>query len=105
MRQRRVGTLTLGSILILYGVLFLLQAFVGKISYYFIFKLWPIIFIALGIEVIFSSIRWKEHEFKYDFAAIIIICVLAVFAMGMATADWIYTHEYPDWYTSLHILY
>lgn len=105
MRQRKVGTLTLGSLLVFYGILFLLQAFVGKISYYFIFRLWPIIFIALGIEIIFSSVRWKEHEFKYDFPAIIIICILIVFAMGMAGLDWLYTNDYYHCYSSFYGLY
>ena len=93
MKQRRVGTITLGGILILYGVAFLLHTFVEGISYYLIFRLWPVIFLALGIEVLFASINWKEQEFKYDFAAIIIVCILVVFAMGMAGLDWMYAHE------------
>jgi hypothetical protein len=92
MKQRRVGTLTLGGVLILYGIVFLLHTFIKGISYYLIFQMWPVIFIALGIEVLFSSICWKEQEFKYDFGAIPIICILAVFAMGMAGMDWIYNH-------------
>lgn len=93
MRQRRVGTITLGGILILYGIAFLLHTFIEGVSYYLIFKLWPVIFLVLGIEVLFASIRWKGQEFKYDFAAILIVCILVVFAMGMAGLDWIYTHE------------
>lgn len=94
LKQRRVGTLTLGSLLVLYGVLFLLHSFINDLSYYLIFQLWPIIFVALGIEILVSSIRWKEHEFKYDFAAITILCVLVIFAMGMAYLDWMYTHHF-----------
>jgi len=94
--QRRVGTLTLGGVLILYGVAFLLHSFVEGLSYYLIFKLWPVIFLVLGIEVLFASIRWKDVEFKYDFPAILIICILLVFAMGMAGMDWLYTREMVD---------
>lgn len=93
MKQRRVGTVTLGAILVLYGIVFLLHSFIEGMSYYLIFRLWPIIFVALGIEVLISSIRFKEQEFKYDFAAIIIICILIVFAMGMAGLDWMYVHH------------
>lgn len=98
MKQRRVGTVTLGAILVLYGIVFLLHSFIEGMSYYLIFRLWPIIFVALGIEVLISSIRFKEQEFKYDFAAIIIICVLIVFAMGMAGLDWMYVHH--SWYVN-----
>ena len=92
-RERRVGTITLGAILIFYGGVFLLHSFVEGISYYLIFRLWPVIFLALGIEVLFASIRWKDEGFKYDFAAILIICILLFFAMGMAGMDWLYVHE------------
>lgn len=98
MKQRRVGTVTLGAILVLYGIVFLLHSFIEGMSYYLIFRLWPIIFVALGIEVLISSIRFKEQEFKYDFAAIIIICILIVFAMGMAGLDWMYVHH--SWYVN-----
>lgn len=99
MRQRRVGTVTLGAVLVLYGIVFLLHSFIEGLSYYFILRLWPVIFLVLGIEVLISSIRFKEQEFKYDFAAIIIICILIMFAMGMAGLDWLYVHWswYPDW--------
>lgn len=98
MKQRRVGTVTLGAILVLYGIVFLLHSFIEGMPYYLIFRLWPIIFVALGIEVLISSIRFKEQEFKYDFAAIIIICILIVFAMGMAGLDWMYVHH--SWYVN-----
>lgn len=96
MKQRRVGTVTLGAILVLYGVVFLLHSFIEGLSYYLIFQLWPVIFLVLGIEVLAASIRFKEQEFKYDFAAIIIICILIVFAMGMAGLDWMYAHRIED---------
>ncbi|MDF2844988.1 MAG: hypothetical protein K0R00_3414 [Herbinix sp.] len=53
-KTHRVGTITLGGMLITFGTLFLLRIFVTTISYHIIFKLWPIIFILLGIEVLLS---------------------------------------------------
>ena len=46
MRQRRVGAITLGSVLILYGALFLLHIFIDGISYCMIFRMWPVVFLA-----------------------------------------------------------
>lgn len=98
MRQRRVGAITLGGVLILYGVLFLLHMFIEEISYRLIFRMWPVVFLVLGIEVLVSAVRFKDMQFKYDYAAIIIICILLLFAMGMAGMDWAYTREIIEFY-------
>ena len=98
MRQRRVGAITLGGVLILYGVLFLLHMFIEGISYCLIFRMWPVVFLVLGIEVLVSAVRFKDMQFKYDYAAIIIICILLLFAMGMAGMDWAYTREIIEFY-------
>lgn len=98
MRQRRVGAITLGGVLILYGVLFLLHMFIEEISYHLIFRMWPVVFLVLGIEVLVSAVRFKDMQFKYDYAAIIIICILLLFAMGMAGMDWAYTREIIEFY-------
>lgn len=90
MRERRVGTFTLGIVLVVFGVLFLLHTFLSELNYYFIFAMWPLIFIILGGEVLYYALHQKQAEYKYDFAAIIIIMMLIVFAMCMAGVDWIY---------------
>lgn len=96
MRQKRVGTITLGGVLLLYGILFFIHMFIKEISYHLIFRMWPIVFLVLGIEVLVAAVRWKDSQFQYDFAAIIIICILLVFAMGMAGVDWMYTNRIAE---------
>ena len=97
MRERRVGTFTLGIVLLVFGVLFLLRIFFNTMQYYYIFMLWPVIFILLGGEVLYYALHQKQVQYKYDFAAILIIMMLVVFALCMAGADWIYQH-YPQKY-------
>ncbi len=97
MKERRVGTFTLGIVLLVFGVLFLLRIFFNTMQYYYIFMLWPVIFILLGGEVIYYALHQKQVQYKYDFAAILIIMMLVVFALCMASADWIYQH-YPQKY-------
>lgn len=97
MRERRVGTFTLGIVLLGFGVLFLLRIFFNTMQYYYIFMLWPVIFILLGGEVLYYALHQKQVQYKYDFAAILIIMMLVVFALCMAGADWIYQH-YPQKY-------
>ncbi|MDD6206999.1 MAG: hypothetical protein PUB10_00560 [Clostridiales bacterium] len=86
-KERRVGTFTLGLSLIVFGILFGLHQFFPSLDYLFVFRLWPIVFILLGCEILTASIRTKDVSFRYDFAAIFIICLLMVFAMGMACVD------------------
>lgn len=92
-RSRRVGTFTLGCVLLIMGVLLILRMFVPVINYVFIFHLWPLVPIMLGIEILLSLLWKGESEFKYDFAAIIILFALVGFSMCMAFADLVITSE------------
>lgn len=96
MEQRRVGTFTLGVFLVVFGVLFLLHLFLPSLSYMMIFHLWPVIFILLGVEILFYSVKAPDKHYRYDFAAILIILLLAGFAMSMAGVEWIMMHAPKD---------
>lgn len=93
-RVRMVGTFTLGFTLILFGILFALQTFMNILGYTFILKLWPIILILLGLEVLVSYLYNKTGTFRYDKGAIFLIFVLSGFAMCMAIADFLVTYSY-----------
>lgn len=90
--ERRVGTFTLGLTLLIFGILFGLHLFLPKLDYLFIFRLWPLVFIILGCEIIISNLKFKTLTFRYDFAAIFMIGLLMVFAMGMAGVDYLIQH-------------
>jgi len=94
MKERRVGTFTLGIVLVIFGVLFLIHSFFREMDYSLIFVCWPLIFIILGGEVLYYALHQSSIEYKYDFAAVVIIVMLVIFAMGMACADCIY-YNYP----------
>lgn len=96
-RVRRVGTVTFGIVLVFLGSLCLLHLFFPVLNYEFIFRLWPIVFICLGLEVLAGS-RKPQERMVYDGAAIFLLALLILFAMSMAGMDWIFTHyqECPD---------
>lgn len=98
MKTRKVGTFTLGAVLIVFGILFLLHAINISISYELIMKLWPSIFIFLGVEVLFSYFQDKEGKITYDGGAIAIMILLTLFSMGMAFIEWIF--HYAEIYGS-----
>ncbi|HWT73403.1 MAG TPA: DUF5668 domain-containing protein [Mobilitalea sp.] len=102
-KTHRVGTITLGGMLISFGVLFLLRIFITTLSYSIIFKLWPIIFIFLGIEILAANFRQKETTLIYDKTAFALIIVLSFFAMGMSVIDFIMSHV--DYNVATHITY
>ncbi|GAA0063377.1 hypothetical protein CF067_11120 [Clostridium sporogenes] len=92
LRGRRVGTLTAGIILVVFGVIFLLRLVTANINIYLIASLWPIILVLLGIEIIVAYIINKEEKMKYDFGAIVLVIILVFFAMGMGVAEFVINH-------------
>lgn len=95
-KTHKVGTITLGITLITFGVLFLLRIFIPGLSYEIVVKMWPVIFIILGLEILIASFSQKEDKLVYDKTAIFLTVVLTFFAMGMAVLDCFiqYFHEY-----------
>ena len=98
-RTRRVGTLTMGVSLIAAGILFLVHLVVpADLSYYFIFKLWPVTLILLGAEVLAANLINKEGKMIYDgwaiFIMIIILCIAGAMAGCQILLDYGITHGY-----------
>ena len=87
MRTHKVGTVTLGCTLILFGVLFLVHLFGGLLTYSFIFRLWPVVFLLLGGEVLLSTLPKTGQKFSFDGASIVLLVIMLLFAMCMAGAD------------------
>lgn len=90
----KIGTITLGIILILFGSLFLVHIFLPSLSFAFIFKLWPAVFIILGLEILCSKFR-QDLEITYDFAAIWLLFFLMLFAAFMGILE-IGIEEFPE---------
>lgn len=94
MKQHRVGTITLGVLLIIFGLLFLSRIIFPGLTYEVIFKLWPTIFIFLGSEILISNtVQKSETGLIYDKTAIGLIVLLSFFAMGMAIAEFAINHS------------
>lgn len=92
LKGRRVGTLTAGIVLVMFGIMFLLRLVTSNINILLIASLWPIILVSVGIEIIVAYIINKEEKMQYDFSAIILVIMLAFFAMGMGVAEFIITN-------------
>ncbi len=89
MRVHRVGSITCGILMVFFGILFMVHMFYPALSLEIIMKLWPLILISLGCEMIGANIRKGEEEaLKYDRGAIILVFLLACFAVGMGVLEY-----------------
>lgn len=105
MRIHRVGTLTFGILLVTFGILFLLRIFIPDLSYEFILKLWPIVFILLGIEILIANIKQSDNKLLYDKTAFFLIIVLSFFAMGMAFVEEIFNYVVNYHLDDIHYIF
>jgi len=88
-KTRRVGSVTFGLTLILFGVLFLVHMAAPFLNYDMIFQCWPVIFILLGVEILVENHRSNGtgYKFVYDFPAILMLGLMLFFAMMMAVVE------------------
>lgn len=91
---RRVGTLTTGIILVVFGIMFLMRIVFKNINYDIIISLWPVVFILLGIEVIASYVVNKQEKIRYDAWGIFLVIIMSFFSMAMAAVQ-IVIQNYP----------
>ncbi len=92
LRGRRMGTLTAGITLFVFGLLFLGRLIFPILDYSFVMSLWPLVLLFLGTEVIVSYIVNKEERLKYDGGAIALIILLVMFAMIMGGMELLLDH-------------
>lgn len=88
-KGRRVGTLTAGIVLVIFGIIFLLRTFMPAFNISWIISFWPVVLILLGIEIIAAYAINKEEKMQYDFAAIMLVIILSFFAMGMGGIEFL----------------
>lgn len=84
-RIHRVGTITAGFSMIVFGVLLLLRSMYGLLDYNFIFSLWPVILIGLGVELLLSNCFAKQ--IVYDKGSLVLLIIMTFFAIGMAVTE------------------
>ncbi len=87
MRIHRVGSITAGIALVGFGVLFIVHMFMPVLSFDFIYSLWPVILIGLGIEMLISNVFC--NNFIYDKGAVFIMIMMTIFSMTMAYGEFI----------------
>ncbi len=93
-RNRRVGTLTMGLVLVLMGGIFLAHLAIPELNYLWLMNFWPVVLILLGIETLISYTINKEEKLRYDGWAIVIMMVLIGFSVCMGGVQFL-MEQYP----------
>ncbi len=85
MRQRRVGTLSMGFLLVSSGILLLYAQFKKVEAFELLVKWWPLVFFLLGAEVLLYAFLQKEEKGKisYDVFSIFMIMVIIFVGSGL----------------------
>ena len=96
MKERRVGAITCGIILVVLGVLCLIHIFYPALRYEYILHGWPLILILIGAEMLAANVTCSENvKLKYDIPAVILVFILVIFAMMRGGME--FAMEYYGW--------
>jgi hypothetical protein len=96
MRQWRVGTLSMGLLLLASGIGLLYAQFNKVAAADWAFKWWPVIFIILGVEVLiqFHFRKSEDGKIKYDVFSVFIILLIVLAGLGLQSASEVGLVEY-----------
>lgn len=84
---RRIGTFTLGIMMILVGINIFLQTITNLELFRFTLSLWPMVFVLLGIETLYYSYK-KSVDIKYDILGIITIFIILFLGLAFSTVNY-----------------
>lgn len=76
-KRKCIGRLTFGLTLILLGISVFIQSIVSFEILRYVLMMWPLIFISLGIEIIYYS-KKDDINLKYDVSGIILIFLILI---------------------------
>ena len=93
-KQRRVGTFTLGVVLVVSGILMLVSMFWPHLDWAWVLKCSPLILIGLGVETLLAA--KGGGKVKYDWVGMVLCFILVCAALCLYAMAWwlLYGLEY-----------
>ncbi|HHX95107.1 MAG TPA: hypothetical protein GX691_04705 [Clostridia bacterium] len=84
-RQWRVGTFSMGTMLIVFGIVLLFAQFKNYSAIEIVSTWWPSVLIILGIEILAALYFLKEEKptIKYDFLSILMVLLIGGITLGL----------------------
>ncbi len=87
MRSWRAGSLTLGIILVVFGITLIISKMFGAFTIFEVALWWPVLLILLGCEVL-AALRFSDEKplkVKYDGGSIFLMSLILIFTMGISS--------------------
>ena len=92
-KVRRVGTFTMGLCLVVVGIALVINMFRPSWNMLYLFRLAPLVLVALGVELLIASATKGDTKLKYDFLSVILCFFLLVTGFigvaGMKLAEYV----------------
>lgn len=87
MKNKRVGTISMAIVLIVFGALIFISQISGTSALELSLKLWPLMLILLGLEILYYRFIFKNEDIniKYDIFSILIVTIILVTNLGLYT--------------------
>lgn len=85
--QRRVGTLTMGVVLVAAGICMLISMFYPNLDLTLVLQVSPVILISLGIETLLAA--RGGGKVKYDWVGMILCCLLVCTAVCLYAVSYL----------------
>lgn len=95
-KPRRVGTITMGLVLIIVGGLLLYSLWGDEVDFTVIIKIAPVILIALGIEILIQTTFAHGRKIKYDLLSMFLCGMLIFGSIGVAVAAPLLAYFSPE---------
>lgn len=90
-RQWRIGTLSMGLLLVALGIILLVGKSNPAWSLGNLLQYWPVILIVLGLEMamlnVLSSVKGSRFRFTYDVLSIIMVFIILISSSGMLVLE------------------
>ncbi|MCG4566142.1 hypothetical protein, partial [Anaerosalibacter bizertensis] len=85
MKKRRVGTISMGIVLIAFGVLIFIAQVNSISAINLSIKFWPIILFLIGGEILWYSYKYRDEDIniKYDVFSVFIVLLIVVINLGI----------------------
>lgn len=85
MKKRRVGTLSMGIVLIAFGILIFIAQVNSISAINLSIKFWPIILFLIGGEILWYSYKYRDEDvnIKYDVFSVFIVLLIVVINLGI----------------------
>lgn len=85
---RRVGTITVGLIFIVSGICMIIALFFPQVDLRVAIQLSPLALVSFGVEVLVSHAIYKDGNYKYDWASVLMSFFVVAVALCFALMSW-----------------